>query len=215
MICMYLQWWCNLFVLYMSFLFLEFQSLLMVDDSMPPDCGLSNKQASGVKGKKLWLTYLFITNADRSRELSLLIIGKAWKPHAIKNKTGPCLVSTTQAMQRPGWHLPSTKSGCLTGTRNSRTRITRSYSCKTIFQATLSQSLLQTFVLWISNQTLLHTFNPTTKGLFAASRPITMQSSFIVPLINMKPASLLLRFTTLINSKQCTLLMKLGMKSTQ
>ena len=63
----------------------------MVDDSMPPDRGLSDKQASGVKGKKLWLTYLFVANANGSRKLPLLIIGKAQKPRAFKNKTGPQL----------------------------------------------------------------------------------------------------------------------------
>ncbi|KIK95656.1 hypothetical protein PAXRUDRAFT_140193 [Paxillus rubicundulus Ve08.2h10] len=55
---------------------------------MPPDCGLSNKLTTGVKGKKHQLTYLFVTNADVSKKLALLIIGKAQKPCAFKNKTG-------------------------------------------------------------------------------------------------------------------------------
>ncbi|KAF9223569.1 DDE-domain-containing protein [Gyrodon lividus] len=55
---------------------------------MPSDCGLADKQNSGVKGKKLWLTYLFTMNADGSKKLPLLIIGKAQKPWAFKNKTG-------------------------------------------------------------------------------------------------------------------------------
>ena len=55
---------------------------------MPPDWGLSNKQGSGIKGKKLRLTYLFVANADGSKKLAPLIIGKANKPHAFKNKTG-------------------------------------------------------------------------------------------------------------------------------
>ena len=57
-------------------------------NSMPPDHGLSDKQASSVKGKKNQLTYLFITNGDRSKKLPPLIIGKAQKPCAFKNKTG-------------------------------------------------------------------------------------------------------------------------------
>ena len=55
---------------------------------MPPDRGLSNKQGSGIKGKKLRLTYLFVANADGTKKLALLIIGKANKPRAFKNKTG-------------------------------------------------------------------------------------------------------------------------------
>jgi hypothetical protein len=55
---------------------------------MPPDQGLSNTQQSGVKGKKARLTYLFTANADGSLKLPPLIIGKARKPRAFKNKTG-------------------------------------------------------------------------------------------------------------------------------
>ncbi|KIK76974.1 hypothetical protein PAXRUDRAFT_17817 [Paxillus rubicundulus Ve08.2h10] len=55
---------------------------------MPPDRGLADKQNSGIKGKKLRLTYLFTENADGSKKLPLLIIGKAQKPRAFKNKTG-------------------------------------------------------------------------------------------------------------------------------
>src|SRR3981189_140547 len=55
---------------------------------MPPDRGLANKQNSGVKGKKNRLTYLFTTNADGSRKLPPLIIGKSQKPRAFKGKTG-------------------------------------------------------------------------------------------------------------------------------
>lgn len=55
---------------------------------MPPDRGLCNKPSSGVKGKKIWLTYLFTANADGSKKLPPLIIGKAHKPRAFKNKTG-------------------------------------------------------------------------------------------------------------------------------
>ena len=38
----------------------------MMDNSMLPDYGLSDRQASGVKGKKIWLTYLFVANTDES-----------------------------------------------------------------------------------------------------------------------------------------------------
>ncbi|KIK75217.1 hypothetical protein PAXRUDRAFT_173446 [Paxillus rubicundulus Ve08.2h10] len=56
--------------------------------AMPPNHGLSNKKQSGVKGNNAQLTYLFTTNADGSQKLPPLVIGKAQKPHAFKNKTG-------------------------------------------------------------------------------------------------------------------------------
>ncbi|KIK75361.1 hypothetical protein PAXRUDRAFT_173077 [Paxillus rubicundulus Ve08.2h10] len=56
--------------------------------AMPPDHGLSDKQQSGVKGKKNQLMYLFMANADGSMKLPPLIIGKAQKPCAFKNKMG-------------------------------------------------------------------------------------------------------------------------------
>ena len=55
---------------------------------MPPDCGLSDKQQSGVKGQKTRLTYVFTANADGSEKLKPLVIGKAFKPRAFENKTG-------------------------------------------------------------------------------------------------------------------------------
>jgi len=72
----------------------HFQSLLHSSshadlmDRMPPDRGLSNKKSSGVKGTKVRLTYLLASNADGSEKLPPLIIGKAKKPHAFRNKTG-------------------------------------------------------------------------------------------------------------------------------
>ncbi|KIM65485.1 hypothetical protein SCLCIDRAFT_112876, partial [Scleroderma citrinum Foug A] len=56
--------------------------------AMPPDRGLSDKQCSGIKEKKNRLTYLIVTNADGSRKLPLLIIGKAHKPHCFQKQTG-------------------------------------------------------------------------------------------------------------------------------
>ena len=55
---------------------------------MPPDRGLSNKQRSGIKGQKTHLTYVFTANADGSEKLKPLVIGKAFKPCAFKNKKG-------------------------------------------------------------------------------------------------------------------------------
>jgi hypothetical protein len=55
---------------------------------LPPDRGLANAKRSGVRGKKVQLTYAFTSNADGSEKLPPLIIGKAQKPHAFKNKTG-------------------------------------------------------------------------------------------------------------------------------
>jgi len=47
---------------------------------MPPDQGLADKKSSGVKGRKVRLTYAFTSNADGSEKLPPLIIGKAKKP---------------------------------------------------------------------------------------------------------------------------------------
>ena len=55
---------------------------------MPPDRGLSDKQCLGIKGKKNRLTYLIVTNADGSRKLPPLIIGKARKPRCFQKQTG-------------------------------------------------------------------------------------------------------------------------------
>lgn len=55
---------------------------------MPPDCGLTDKQHSGLKAKKQRLTYLFIMNADGSTKLPPLIIGKYQKPQVFESKTG-------------------------------------------------------------------------------------------------------------------------------
>ena len=43
---------------------------------------------SGLKSKKVRLTYALTTNADGSEKLPPLIIGKALKPRAFRNKTG-------------------------------------------------------------------------------------------------------------------------------
>lgn len=55
---------------------------------MASDRGLSNKKHSGVKGKKIRLTYALTTNADGSEKLPPFIIGKAHKPRAFNKKTG-------------------------------------------------------------------------------------------------------------------------------
>lgn len=55
---------------------------------MPPDQGLANKKSSGVKGRKVRLTYVLTSNADGSEKLPPLIIGKAKKPRAFRNQMG-------------------------------------------------------------------------------------------------------------------------------
>jgi len=55
---------------------------------MAPDQGLSNCKKSGVKGKKVRLTYAFTLNADGSEKLLLFVIGKATQPQAFNKKTG-------------------------------------------------------------------------------------------------------------------------------
>ncbi|KAI5822040.1 DDE-domain-containing protein [Schizophyllum commune Tattone D] len=59
--------------------------------AMPPDRGLAQSRLPGVKGKKVRLTYAFTMNADGSEKLPPFIIGKAKKPRAFGNKTGPQL----------------------------------------------------------------------------------------------------------------------------
>ncbi|KAJ3544961.1 hypothetical protein NMY22_g2609 [Coprinellus aureogranulatus] len=56
--------------------------------AMVPDSGLSNAQHSGVKGKKVRLTYAFTVSADGSVKLRPLVIGKAKRPRAFRKKTG-------------------------------------------------------------------------------------------------------------------------------
>ena len=53
-----------------------------------PDRGLSDRKQSGVKGKKMRLTYAFTSNADGSEKLPPFIIGKAARPQAFNKKTG-------------------------------------------------------------------------------------------------------------------------------
>jgi hypothetical protein len=55
---------------------------------LPPDRGLSNLKYSGVKGKKVRLTYALTTNATGTETLPPLIIGHAEKPRAFHGKTG-------------------------------------------------------------------------------------------------------------------------------
>jgi hypothetical protein len=55
---------------------------------MVPDCGLATKHESGVKGKKVRVTYAFTTNADGSEKLPPFIIGKAKNPCCFRKKTG-------------------------------------------------------------------------------------------------------------------------------
>ncbi len=55
---------------------------------MAPDRGLSDCKQSGVKGKKIRLTYAFTSNADGTEKLRPFIIGKAARPRAFEKKTG-------------------------------------------------------------------------------------------------------------------------------
>jgi hypothetical protein len=55
---------------------------------MAPDRGLSDSKQSGVKGKKVRLTYAFTSNADGSEKLKPFIIGKAARPRAFNKKSG-------------------------------------------------------------------------------------------------------------------------------
>ena len=70
----------------LSFLSGSWTSRTDLMDRMAPDCGLSNTHSSGVKGNKVWLTYLLTSNANGSEKLHPLVIGKAKKPRAFLNK---------------------------------------------------------------------------------------------------------------------------------
>ena len=55
---------------------------------MVPDRGLSDHKQSGVKGKKIRLTYAFTSNANGSEKLQPFIIGKAAWPRAFNKQSG-------------------------------------------------------------------------------------------------------------------------------
>lgn len=55
---------------------------------MALDRGLSNKQHSGMKGKKIQFTYALTTSADGLEKLPPIMIGKACRPQAFNKKTG-------------------------------------------------------------------------------------------------------------------------------
>jgi hypothetical protein len=55
---------------------------------LAPDRGLSNRQQSGIKGKKNRLTYALTCNADGSEKFPPFIIGKAARPRPFQKKTG-------------------------------------------------------------------------------------------------------------------------------
>ena len=55
---------------------------------MVPDRGLTDHKQSGVKGKKIRLTYAFTSNADGSEKLQPFIIGKAARPRAFNKQSG-------------------------------------------------------------------------------------------------------------------------------
>ena len=64
-------------------------SLLMpLTHRMAPDRGLSDCKQSGVKGKKVRLTYAFTSNADGSKKLPPFIIRKSASPRAFNKKMG-------------------------------------------------------------------------------------------------------------------------------
>ena len=77
----------GLFYAYVPYEFLSLHALIF-RDRMPLDRGLSDKKHSGVKGRKVRLTYAFTYNADGSEKLSPIIIGKAKKPQAFQKKSG-------------------------------------------------------------------------------------------------------------------------------
>jgi len=61
---------------------------LILSCRMAPDRGLSDRKQSGVKSKKVRLTYALTSNADGSEKLAPFVIGKAARPRAFNKKTG-------------------------------------------------------------------------------------------------------------------------------
>ena len=55
---------------------------------LPPDQGLADKKHSGIKGRKVRLTYVLTSNASGSEKLEPFVIGKAHKPRAFNKKSG-------------------------------------------------------------------------------------------------------------------------------
>lgn len=55
---------------------------------MIPDHGLSDHTGSGLKGKKVRLTYALTSNADSSEKLQAFIIGKAACPRPFNKRSG-------------------------------------------------------------------------------------------------------------------------------
>ena len=55
---------------------------------LPPDRGLADKKHSGVKGRKVRLTYVLTSNASGSEKREPFVIGKAHKPRAFNKKSG-------------------------------------------------------------------------------------------------------------------------------
>jgi hypothetical protein len=63
-------------------------SHIYINDRLPPDRGLTDKKQSGIKGRKVRLTYAFTSNASGSEKLPPFVIGKANKPRAFQKKSG-------------------------------------------------------------------------------------------------------------------------------
>ena len=74
-----------------NFFKISYAFRLNLINSLPLDHGLANQKNNGVKGSKVYLTYVFAANADGSEKRLPLIIGKAHKPQYFKNKTGEML----------------------------------------------------------------------------------------------------------------------------
>lgn len=63
-------------------------NLTLFKHRMAPDRGLSDRKHSGVKGKKVRITYALTCNADGSEKLPSFVIGKAARPRAFNKKSG-------------------------------------------------------------------------------------------------------------------------------
>ena len=122
--------------------------------------------------------------------------------------------ATIGTMQKLGWLWCSIKNRFRHGILNYRQKTTRSFFYKIISPVTLFQMVSRTSMLRISSQISLHMSSQWTRGSSDASKLITMQNTFNVPLTITRKGSLPQKSTILTNSKQCGLQMWPGTRWT-
>ena len=136
-----------------------------------------NKQASGVKGNKKQLTYAFMMNADGSKKLPPVIIGKFEKPQPFQQKLGAQL----------GFYYQNNAKAWMTTVLYQEwlgdwdVKLQREGQKIILFQDNFSAHIppnnLKTFMLKTSVQISLPMFSQLMQVSFNASKPITVPVS--------------------------------------